>query len=63
MNVYTLFDLERVEVLRGLQATLFGRKTTGGLANYIYWEPNVLNGYNDRVTGSYGSSRQFSNRF
>lgn len=39
-NNISLFDVERVEVLRGPQGTLFGRNTTGGAVNVILREPD-----------------------
>ncbi len=41
-----LFDVERVEVLRGPQGTIFGRNTTAGLVHYVSRKPTeALDGY------------------
>ena len=39
MNSGPVYDLERVEVLKGPQGTLYGRNTTGGLVNFISAKP------------------------
>lgn len=54
-NAY-FFDVERIEVLRGLQGTLYGRNSTAGVVNVITNKPNFdgFNGTFDVTAGDYG---------
>src|ERR1700716_1861987 len=55
---FSLFDIDRVEVLRGPQGTLFGRNATGGLANFISRRPtDEYEGYVDVTTGAHNLFR------
>ncbi|WP_300117373.1 TonB-dependent receptor [Sphingobium sp.] len=51
-----IFDLERVEVLRGPQGTLYGRNSTGGAVNFITRKPGDEFAVNASAT--YGNYNQ-----
>ena len=55
---FSMFDMDRVEVLRGPQGTLFGRNATGGLANFVTRRPtDEQGGYVDVTFGQRNLTR------
>jgi iron complex outermembrane receptor protein len=53
-----LFDVERIEVLRGPQGSLYGRNAMGGVINIITKQPtNYSSGSAELSLGNYGQKR------
>ena len=53
-----LFDIDRVEVIKGPQGTLFGRNATGGVIHVISKRPdNEFGGYLDMTVGNHEKVR------
>lgn len=54
-QTFALFDMARVEILKGPQGTLFGRNATGGLVHYISNKPTFeeTGGYIDLTSGQF----------
>ena len=59
LETMEFFDLERIEILRGPQGTLFGRNATGGAINLVTKMPSSegFDGFADVEAGAFNHSR------
>ncbi|MFK8052859.1 MAG: TonB-dependent receptor [Woeseiaceae bacterium] len=56
-NNFAFFDVDRIEVLRGPQGTLFGRNTTGGAVNIVLRKPSAEGG--GFIEAAYGRFNEY----
>ncbi|HVN01492.1 MAG TPA: TonB-dependent receptor [Caulobacteraceae bacterium] len=56
---FNLYDLDRIEVLKGPQGTLYGRNSTAGAINVISARPS-LSGFSAEATAGYGNYDDFT---
>jgi len=57
-NAFDLLEIDRIEVLRGPQGTLFGRNATGGLINVITPDPSFTpRAHVDAQFGNYNTTQ------
>lgn len=61
LNLFNLNDVERIEVCRGAESTLYGSDAVAGVINIITIKKDVKTPFNVNYTGSAGNLNTFKN--
>lgn len=59
LNLMSLNNIERIEIARGAQSTLYGSDAEGGVVNLITKDPNVQKPFNVKATAAFGTLNTF----
>ncbi|HMX36908.1 MAG TPA: TonB-dependent receptor, partial [Ferruginibacter sp.] len=59
LNMFSIHDVERIEICKGAQSTLYGSDAIAGVINIITVKKDVAKAINVKATASYGSKNTF----
>ncbi|HNP00840.1 MAG TPA: TonB-dependent receptor [Ferruginibacter sp.] len=59
LNMFSIQDVERIEICKGAQSTLYGSDAIAGVINIITVKKDVAKAINVKATASYGSKNTF----
>src|SRR5688572_16884605 len=61
LNLISVHDIERIEICRGAQSTLYGSDAVAGAINIITIKKDISKPFNVKATSSFGNKNTFRN--